>query len=125
MECDSMNRMNRADWRAYATLKASGASPEQLAAYKRMLRKIRSRQAPPEPEYKWSVVHVDNYDSMILKTFIPHHFTVEDKYVFSDRYSYYYSPSPYDCTGQRFTISMDFYEVPEGTWVYHHVGIDI
>ena len=33
--------------------------------------------------------------------------------------------SAYDCTGRPFSVSMDFYDVPGGTWIYHFVGYDV
>ena len=36
-----------------------------------------------------------------------------------------YTPSPYDCTGQAFTVWYKIFKRWGRTWVYHRVGFDV
>lgn len=65
------------------------------------------------------------YDDEVWKRFFPNEFfTKEEKREIEEDMWIHAKPSQYDCTGQRFTCFIDFYEVPNGTWIYHRIGYD-
>lgn len=67
----------------------------------------------------------DGFDSETRKAFFPNEFyTAEEKREIEDEMWIHAMPSQYDCTGQAFTITIDFFEVPKGTWIYHRIGYD-
>lgn len=67
----------------------------------------------------------DGYDSETRKAFFPNEFyTDEEKREIEDEMWIHCPPSQYDCTGRPFTIIIYFFEVPNGTWIYHRIGYD-
>lgn len=71
----------------------------------------------------FDLVHAE-MDNETWKCFVPEHLSDEDKRELEDGMWIHCRPSQYDCTGQRFTHFIDFYEVPAGTWIYHRLGYD-
>ena len=65
----------------------------------------------------------DSGDSSLWKTFTEEKFTDEEKRELMDEW-WIHIYSPYDCTGKEFTQWIGFFEVPNGTWIYHRKGID-
>ena len=44
---------------------------------------------------------------------------------FKNCYYLEYRPSPYDCTGQRFTVWYKLFQRRGRWWAYHSVGVDV
>ena len=75
--------------------------------------------------WDFTLVHAE-YDDELWKRFIPNEFfTPEEKREIEDDMWIHCPPSMYDCTGHRFTFSIRFFEVPAGTWIYHHISYDL
>ena len=49
----------------------------------------------------------------------------DDEEWFEEEEKMVYMPSPYDCTGQHFTLWYKFVERRGKWYCYHHVGVDI
>lgn len=113
--------IDKGTWLAYAFCKRIDE-----AKAKEMLSLIRKRKSAP---YKsaWNFVCFDGegIDAILYeKMFVPYHLTEEEKEAFREENEIRIF-SPYDCTGQIFTVWIDFYEIPQGTWIYHCKGIDL
>lgn len=75
--------------------------------------------------WKFDLVGSSHIDVEIWKRFFPNQFfTDEEKKEIEDEMWQHCTPSQYDCTGQRFTHFINFFEVPNGTWIYHRLGYD-
>lgn len=90
----------------------------------RILRKAMQKLGRYQDEFEFDLVSAD-CDGATWKRFFPNEFfTKEEKREIEDEMWIHAIPSQYDCTGQCFTCSISFYEVPAGTWVYHTKGYD-
>lgn len=65
------------------------------------------------------------YDSYALKCFCSCFFSDTEKGEIYEQIKIPFFYSPYDCTGQKFTADVNFYEVHNGTWIYHFIGVDV
>lgn len=109
---------DRIKWEIYCILKKQ--NPEKAKKYKAEI--LRLKYIPHNSG--WLKVINRDYDSFTIKKFFPFFFDDDEKQEFVNDY-WESINSPYDCTGQIFTVSIDFYKVKNGTWVYHHKSIDI
>ena len=73
---------------------------------------------------EWSLVKGD-FDGYLEKRFVPYHVSKEEAEEIAGETWIEPTYSAYDCTGRPFSVSMDFYDVPGGTWIYHYVGYDV
>ena len=74
-----------------------------------------------------TVIH-NEMEFAIFKYALPEDIkTFEDADEYFREYEYiYFHPSPYDCTGQRFTSWYKIFQKPDGSfWVYHAVSMDV
>ena len=79
----------------------------------------------PEPVGVIVASHGD-MDGGWMKVFVDgEHWTEEEKQSFIDSNWIHYRPSPYDCTGQRFTEGIDVFNVPRGVVIYIREGVDV
>lgn len=121
-----MSRMTYTDWRVYAAIRNSAG--KQAAEDYRHIRNLKHRSycTGTQPiETDWICLSTDDEYGYIKKRFVPFHFDEEQKQIFADANWIYCPYTMYDCTGKPFTRSIDFHEIPGGTWIYHFIGIDI
>lgn len=73
-------------------------------------------------------IFTNDYDTVFLKYPLPEHIkTLEDAEEYFEEYDRIECPpSPYDCTGARFTGFHHIFCKPDGRfWVYHRIDMDI
>lgn len=58
------------------------------------------------------------------KCFKSEKYTAKEKREIEEDLWIHAMPSQYDCTGQEFTTRIKFFEVPNGTWIYHFTSFD-
>jgi hypothetical protein len=113
-----MYTMDRAKWTLYAIMRSK--YPEKAKSMKAAY--LRTAYIPTDNN-GWKTAFYGD-ESITYKRFFPFYFTEEEKEEFTeDHWRRIYSP--YDCTGQWFTRSIDFFKTNNGTWVYHFMGLDI
>ena len=112
-----MKILSRKDWEVYAIF--YGVDPMWS---KRFLSQVKAKT----PEYKEPVWRTafQNEDSWTEKCFVPYHFS-EDTWREFEEDHWIYSNSLYDCTGRTFTVGIEHFDVPGGTWIYHHKALDV
>ena len=109
---------DRIKWEIYAIIKK--INPERAKEYK--AKALRLKYIPQNSG--WVTAFNKDFDSFTTKRFFPFFFNDEEKREFENDF-WVSVNSPYDCTGQIFTVSIDFYKVHNGTWVYHHKALDV
>jgi hypothetical protein len=69
----------------------------------------------------------DDGDSFVVRYPVPRGIdTVEEaKEWFEDYEFIHMRPSPYDCTGQRFTAWYEFHKLQGRLWVWHSIALDV
>ena len=115
------------DWRIYAIIRECSGKEKAEEYKQRMFQKYKKYGLLIQNEnngYNF-VKAFGDYESYTLKCFVPCFFSDSEKEEVRDQIEIPFYNSPYDCTGQKFTAGIDFFNVPGGTWIYHHVGIDI
>ncbi len=113
-----MYTMNRGMWTLYAIMRKH--YPEQAKILKAKSLRI---VCVPCDNGGWKTAFYGD-ESITYKRFFPFYFTEEEKEEFiDDHWRRIYSL--YDCTGQWFTRSIDFFKTKNGTWVYHFMGLDV
>ena len=119
-----MSRLTYTDWKCYGILR-SVKGKRSAEDYRHMMNAMhRERGTGNWPLQEWGFVFNDDGYGYIKKVLIPRRLTeVEKQELADDNWMTVYSP--WDCTGQRFTRDIRFYHVPQGTWFYHFIGIDI
>lgn len=112
-----MYTMDRSKWAIYAIMRKT--HPDIAKSLK--AKYLRTACIPIDN--RWETAFYGD-ESITYKRFFPYHFTAEEQEEFiEDEWRHIYSP--YDCTGQWFTASIDFYKTANGTWVYHRMGLDV
>lgn len=113
-----MYTTDRSYWLLYALMRKQ--NPEKAKSIKAT--HLRTACIPCD-NYGWKTAFYGD-ESITYKKFFPFYFTEEEKKEFiEDKWQHIYSP--YDCTGQWFTRSIEFFRTANGTWVYHFEGLDI
>lgn len=127
-DCEKRRRqMNRSEWEVYAYIIEHGHKDKAI---------IWKHEHTPEynvyeEDSMWEMAIVGKdggYDGYTVKTFVPMHMSEAEWETFRNYFwRGWYNPydDGRDCTGVKFTVWMDRYEVPNGTWVYHRIGIDV
>ena len=114
--------INRIHWEIFCIIKKT-LGEESAKDYLSTLRKRKS--APYKSAWNFVCFDEDGINTCRYeKQFVPYHLTEEEKEVFREENEIRIF-SPYDCTGKIFTVWIDFYEIPKGTWIYHCKGIDL
>lgn len=76
-----------------------------------------------EPDY----CHQDDYGYITIRVEVPDYCKsdedIEEWFDLCQRRTY--RPSPYDCTGQLFTISYKIVTLHGQRYLYHHIGMDV
>ena len=119
--------LKKEDWAFYAILR-NDVGKEKAEEYKqRCFKRYKKYGLLLQNENnKYNFVKAfGEYDSYTMKCFIPRFFSDSEKEEIYNQIEIPFFYSPYDCTGQRFTAGIDFYKVSGGTWIYHHIGVDI
>ena len=115
------------DWKVYAII-SECSGKEKAEEYKqRMFQKYKKYGLLSHNEnndYNF-VKAFGDYDSYTLKCFVPCVFSEDEKKEIYEQIEIPFFYSPYDCTGQKFTVGVDFYKVHNGTWIYHRIGVDV
>lgn len=109
---------DRIKWEIYSILKKQ--NPDRAKEYK--TKALRLKYSPQNSG--WVMAFSKDFDSFTIKKFFPYFFNDEEKQEFINDY-WVSVNSSYDCTGQVFTMGIDFYKVQNGTWVYHHKALDV
>lgn len=122
-----MNLKNE-DWRIYACFRECFGK-EKAEEYKqkcfKRYKKYGVLSQNKNNNYNFVTAISDSDSFYILKCFCPCFFSDAEKEKIYNQIEIPFYNSPYDCTGQRFTIGIDFYKVHNGTWIYHRIGIDV
>lgn len=112
-----MKILSRATWEVYAVLLCIDP-----ALGKRFLVQAKAK-TPKYNEPVWRTVF-QSEDGWTEKCFVPYHFSEETWREFEEDHWIYVS-SLYDCTGRVFTVDIEHFNVPGGTWIYHHKALDV
>ena len=119
--------LKKEDWKIYAILREYDGKKKAEGYKQRMFQRYKKYGLLSHNEnndYNF-VKAFGDYDSYTLKCFVPRFFSEDEKKEIYDQIEIPFSYSPYDCTGQKFTAGVDFYKVHNGTWIYHHIGVDV
>ena len=120
-----MSRMTRDNWLVYAIFREiDGKAKAEIYRHKVNAKNAELGINGDGEKSGWSIVKGD-FDGYIEKRFIPCHVSKAEAEEIVGKTWIEPTYSAYDCTGRPFSVSMDFYAVPGGTWVYHHVGYDV
>lgn len=120
-----MSRLQKEDWSVYAILRdLYGKGKAEKFRHKKN-RKYRELCIKNKQEDSWTLVKDYGMDGFIIKTFVPKKLTIDERVEITDM-EWRAVPYPaYDCTGCPFSTQLSFYEVPAGTWIYHHISYDV
>ena len=119
--------LKKEDWKFYAILRECDGKEKAEEYKQKCFKRYRMYGLLSHNEnndYNF-VKAFGDYDSYTMKCFIPSFFSDSEKEEICEQIKIPFFYSPYDCTGQRFTAGVDFYEVSGGTWIYHRIGVDI
>ena len=120
-----MSRMTRDNWLVYAIFREiDGKAKAETYRHKVNAKNAEYGINGDGKENPWSIVKGD-FDGYIAKRFLPYHVGKAEAEEIVGETWIEPTYSAYDCTGRPFSVSMDFYDVPSGTWVYHYVGYDV
>ena len=70
----------------------------------------------------------NDFESCIFKNPFPEYITTREEAIeyFEEYERLHYYPSPYDCTGQRFTSWYKVFRKPNGEWWHYHcISMDV
>ena len=119
-----MSRMTRDNWLVYAIFREiDGKAKAETYRHKVNAKNAEYGINGDGEKNPWSTVKGD-FDGYIEKRFIPYHVSKTEAEEIAGETWIEPTYSAYDCTGRPFSASIDFYDVPGGTWIYHHVGYD-
>lgn len=92
----------------------------------RRMREVTRNLDNYEDEWGFKLISCDTRYGVYCtyKKFFEEYFTEDEKKEIKDEMWIHCMPSQYDCTGQTFTTSIQFFETPRGTWVYHFTAVD-
>lgn len=111
---------------AYAILRdkniLENGDQEKLKELKRELRKFLNKPVNEERR----CIYADDYGYYIVLVRLPEFVkNSEDAEEFFDEFERMeYRPSPYDCTGQHFTVGHKIFKRRERYYVYHSIAVD-
>ena len=119
-----MSRMTKSNWEVYAIFREiDGKAKAEIYRHKVNARNAGLGISGNGKESPWSLVK-GNFDGYLEKRFVPYHVSKAEAEEIVGETWIEPTDSAYECTGRPFSISMDFYNVSGGTWIYHHVGYD-
>lgn len=122
-----MSRMTRENWIAYGIIRdCSGKAAAEEYKHRKQAKNAKyGIRETADSESIWTLVGgSDSGDSYILKAFLSGDQAEEALADFADEHWISLPYPAWDCTGCSFTRCMDFFRVPHGVWVYHHISID-
>lgn len=120
-----MSRMTDVDWSVYAVLRnVKGKAYAEEYRHKRNKRNAEYGIDLRKPN-DWTIVKGYDTGGVLVKRFIPGEMEVQGKRNFEEREWIEAPMLSYDCTGKPFSLWMEFFDVPGGTWVYHRIGLDV
>ena len=98
------------------------ANPEKIAELKRKLRGYLSKPIKEERR----CIYEDNYGYYVMLVRLPEFLkSAEDAEEYFDEFERLeYIPSPYDCTGQHFTVGHKIFKRRGRFYVYHSIAVD-
>lgn len=96
---------------------------KRIVELKRNLRRYAHREIGFEPR----VIQDNGIDGFVLLQRLPDDFRdlAQATEFFEQFMTYEYRPSPYDCTGQRFTSWFKVFRRNGGYYAYHAVSVDV
>lgn len=120
-----MSRLYEHDWRIYAILRDLHGKERAEEFRHNKNREYREKCIGNKQKAAWTLVKDFGMDGFIIKTFVPKKLTIDERFEITDMEWRAVPYSAYDCTGYPFSTQLSFYEVPTGTWIYHHISYDV